>query len=79
MRSVPFVVGVVAGAVLLVAGPAAADPVADGGCRAFGANVATLGQDLGPAFGATASGVAQLFPQSFPTLVVFPEQRELCD
>ena len=78
MRSMPVVMVVAAGGLLLTAAPAAAAPATEGGCRAFGANVATLGQELGPVFGATASGVAQAFPRAFPTLVVFPEQDALC-
>ena len=49
-----------------------------GGCRAFGQNVAGLATTLGPAFGATASGVASSGPRAFPTFVVFPEQKGLC-
>ena len=52
----------------ITAFPASADPPARGGCQAFGGNVATLGQKLGSAFGATASGVATSGPQTFPTL-----------
>ncbi len=48
------------------------------GCRAFGTNVASLATNLGPAFGATASGVASSGPQAFPTLVVHPEQVKFC-
>lgn len=78
MRSMPIVVGMTVAGVLLLAGPAAAGAPTEGGCQEFGANVASLGQDLGPLFGATASGAAQAFPQSFPTLVVFPEQERFC-
>ena len=78
MRSMPVVIAVTVGGLLLTAAPAAADPATDGGCQRFGANVASLGQNLGPVFGATASGAARAFPQAFPTLVVFPEQQALC-
>lgn len=58
--------------------PASAEPVTEGGCQDFGANVAFLGQTLGGQFGAIASGVASSGPQAFPTFVVFPEQADLC-
>ena len=48
-------------------------------CAAFGENVAFLATSLGPAFGATASGVASSGPKAFPTLVVGPEQADLCE
>lgn len=64
---------------LAAAGPAnATDHEPPGGCAAFGANVATLATTLRSDFGATASSVASSQPQAFPTVVVFPEQAELC-
>ena len=63
---------------VLLAAPASAAPPTGGGCQAFGANVASLGQSLGGQFGATAAGVATSGPQAFPTLVVFREQAALC-
>ena len=50
-----------------------------GGCKAFGQNVAGLATALGPVFGATASTVATSGPGAFPRLVVHPEQAALCD
>ena len=58
---------------------AAAQAPRHGSCAAFGANVADLATTLGPAFGATASGVASSGPAAFPTLVVAPEQADLCE
>jgi hypothetical protein len=73
---------VTAGAVLAMvawapAGVASAAPERSG-CQAFGANVATLATTPGLDFGATASTVAGLFPQAFPTIVVRSEQSALC-
>lgn len=65
-------------AALAVAGPAHAEPLSPGGCKAFGQNVATLGKTLGPVFGDTASGVAKSGPGAFPENVVKPEQEALC-
>lgn len=48
------------------------------GCRAFGQNVASLAQSLGPQFGANASGAATSGPGAFVDLVVRPEQERLC-
>lgn len=65
--------------VLAYAAPAgAAEHRSPSGCAAFGANVAHLATTLRADFGATASSVASLAPEAFPTLVVFPEQAELC-
>ena len=58
--------------------PAWADPPTPGGCQAFGQNVAGLATTLGGGFGQTASGVASSGPGAFPTMVVRPEQSELC-
>ena len=70
---------VLALASMAVAGPAqAADPPSRGGCKAFGQNVASLGRDLGPLFGETASGVAKSGPGAFPKNVVKPEQEKFC-
>ena len=63
---------------LITAPAAGAEPVSSG-CQAFGFNVAGLAQDLGADFGATASGVARLFPAAFRTLVIVPEQQALCE
>jgi len=62
----------------LIAAPVASAQPAASGCKAFGTNVADLAQDLGADFGATASGVARVFPAAFPALVVMPEQQALC-
>ncbi|MGX5654802.1 hypothetical protein ACWKWC_08540 [Geodermatophilus nigrescens] len=76
MRTVRvLVVAGTAGLLTLAPGAAAAAP---GGCQAFGQNVAGLAQALGPVFGATASSVATSDPGAFLTLVVHPEQQELC-
>jgi hypothetical protein len=64
--------------VLAMAGPAHAEVPSLGGCKKFGQNVASLGKDLGPAFGETASGVAKSGPGAFPKNVVKPEQDALC-
>ena len=70
---------VLAFAATAVAGPAhAADPPTPGGCKAFGQNVASLGRDMGPLFGETASGVAKSGPGAFPKNVVKPEQEKFC-
>lgn len=70
------------GAVLamVLAGPAGAVSAgpSSGGCKAFGANVATLATTFGPLFGATASSVASSAPQALPTLVVHQEQATFC-
>jgi hypothetical protein len=63
--------------VLLPAATAAAAPTPRG-CQEFGLNVSGLATTLGADFGATASGVATLFPGAFPVLVVHPEQTALC-
>lgn len=63
---------------LIAAAPASAEPPTPGGCAAFGENVAMLATTLGPAFGATASGVASSGKQAFPTFVVHPEQERFC-
>ena len=49
-----------------------------GSCAAFAERVSTLAQTLGPAFGATASGVASSAPGAFPAVVVHPEQDAFC-
>jgi hypothetical protein len=76
MRTTRVMTTVAATAVLVLAPAGAAS--AQGGCQAFGGNVAGLATLLGPVFGATASGVASSGPQAFPTLVVHPEQEALC-
>jgi hypothetical protein len=76
-RTISTIVAV--GAVALTPTAAAAQAPAHGSCAAFGANVAGLARTLGPAFGATASGVASSGPAAFPTLVVAPEQAALCE
>ena len=49
-----FTVSMVVAAVLVFAGPASAQ----GGCKAFGQNIAPLATTLGSVFGQTASGSA---------------------
>jgi hypothetical protein len=49
-------VGAIFAAMLMFAGPASAQ----GGCKAFGQNIAGLATTLGPVFGQTASGTAPL-------------------
>ena len=68
-------------AAVVLSAPAAnaAPPAEHGSCAAFGANVSALATSLGPAFGATASGVASSAPGAFPTLVVHPEQTASCE
>jgi hypothetical protein len=51
-----FTVSMVVAAVLVFAGPASAQ----GGCKAFGQNIAPLATTLGSVFGQTASGSAPL-------------------
>ncbi len=68
------------GAALGLSAPASAQPEpGHASCAEFGGNVAFLATSLGPAFGATASGVASSGPKAFPTLVVGPEQAVLCE
>jgi hypothetical protein len=71
---------IVAGIALALPASTLAQPVPDhASCAAFGANVATLAQTLGPVFGATASNVATSGPAAFPALIVHPEQTALCE
>jgi hypothetical protein len=49
-------VSAIVAAMLMFAGPASAQ----GGCKAFGQNIAGLATTLGPFFGDTASGTAPL-------------------
>jgi hypothetical protein len=79
MRTKLTTVAVLAGALICTA-PAAAQPPTQpsGGCQAFGQNVAGLAQGLGGAFGAAASGAAQIEPGGIVTFVVAPEQSALC-
>lgn len=78
MRRTAAAVLTLALAGVALAGPAHAAPPTPGGCQAFGRNVASLAKNLGPAFGATASGVAKSGPGAFPKNVVKPEQEALC-
>jgi hypothetical protein len=78
MRRTVFMVAAAGSMLTLLALPASAEPRTQGGCQAFGRQVALLGQTLGRDFGATASGVASSGPQALPTAVVFPEQAALC-
>lgn len=64
----PLVSAVMA-AMLVFAGPASAQ----GGCKAFGQNVATLATALGKGFGQTAAGSAPLND------TVEQEQTALCE
>lgn len=76
-RTAAVAVLALAGATLTV--PAqAAEPPTPGGCKAFGENVAFLGQNLGRTFGETASGVAKSGPGEFRDNVVKHEQQALC-
>lgn len=63
-----FTVSLVVAAMLVFAGPASAQ----GGCKAFGQNIAGLATNLGPLFGQTASGSAPLND------TVEQEQQALC-
>jgi hypothetical protein len=78
MRKTVFTLAVAGSMLTLLALPASAEPRTQGGCQAFGRQVALLGQTLDREFGATASGVARSGPQALPTVVVFPEQAALC-
>ena len=62
-----FTVGIVV-TMMVFAGPASAQ----GGCKAFGQNIATLATTFGPVFGQTASGSAPLND------TVEQEQQALC-
>jgi hypothetical protein len=61
-------VSAIVAAMLMFAGPASAQ----GGCKAFGKNIAGLATMLGPEFGQTASGSAPLDD------TVELEQQTLC-
>ena len=61
-------VSAIVAAMLMFAGPASAQ----GGCKAFGQNIAGLAKTFGPVFGQTASGSAPLND------TVQQEQRALC-
>ncbi len=63
-----FVVSMVVAAMLVFASPASAQ----GGCKAFGQNIAGLAKALGPIFGQTASESAPLND------TVEQEQQALC-
>lgn len=67
------------GAVAFASPTATAQAPEHSSCAAFGANVASLATTLGPVFGGTASGVASSGPAAFPTLIVAPEQANLCE
>jgi hypothetical protein len=60
--------------------PAAAQPptTPPGGCKAFGQNVAGLARNPMIDFGQSASGAARATPGGIVTLVIAPEQQELC-
>ena len=75
-----LLIAVVTGWALASTANAGAQPPAQprGGCAAFGQNVAGLAQGLGSGFGAAASAAARLQPGGIVTLVVAPEQAELC-
>ena len=70
MRRLVLVLAVSAifAAMLMFAGPASAQ----GGCKAFGENIAGLATTLGPVFGQTAAGSAPLND------TVEEEQQRLC-
>lgn len=80
MRTGRIVLTVGAGGLMALAPVMAASAASESrGCQDFGQNVAGLAQNLGPEFGAIASGVASWNPGAFPTVVVHPEQEALCD
>jgi hypothetical protein len=75
-----LLIAAVTGGVLVLSGPANAQAPdrPPGGCAAFGENVAGLAQGMGGDFGAAASGAARLMPGGIVTVVVAPEQADLC-
>jgi hypothetical protein len=80
MRKATFAVTVAVGAFAVGAHEASAQPEpGHRSCAAFGANVASLANTLGPAFGEAASTVASSSPRAFPTIVVGPEQEAFCE
>lgn len=79
MRKATFAVTLAVGAFAFAHGASAQPVPGHRSCAAFGANVASLANTLGPAFGEAASTVASSSPRAFPTIVVGPEQEAFCE